>query len=163
MPRGIQDSSKRDFVKKGKIHQAQKGTGASRQERSLESASKRPKSIKLRKIRKEKCPQKFISPTKKEKKKKKKRKPKRAVQAKVRAKEKKEKKARQAENPKGWSRQKLGPKKRKRRRRKKIGRSYQVGNLKMQPKKRIILQDESLELWFKRNEHKKTIVDISDQ
>ena len=72
MPRGIQDSSKRDFIKKGKIHQAQKGTGASRQERSLESASKRPKSIKLRKIRKEKCPQKFISPTKKEKRKEKK-------------------------------------------------------------------------------------------
>ena len=136
MPRGIQDSSKRDFVKKGKIHQAQKGTSASRQERSLESASKRPKSIKLRKIRKEKCPQKFISPTKKEK--------------------RKEKKARQAENPKWWSRQKLGPKKKRRRRRrkKKFGRSYQVGNLKMQPKKRIILQDESLEVWFKRNEHK---------
>ena len=74
MPRGIQDSSKRDFVKKGKIHQAQKGTSASRQERSLESASKGPKSIKLRKIRREKCPQKFISPTKKKKKKKRKRK-----------------------------------------------------------------------------------------
>ena len=29
---------------------------------------------------------------------------------------------------------------------KKIGRSYQVGNLKMQPKRRIILQDESLEI-----------------
>ena len=49
IPRGIQGSSKRDFVKKGKIHQAQKGTSASRQERSLESASKGPKSIKLRK------------------------------------------------------------------------------------------------------------------
>ena len=36
---------------------------------------------------------------------------------------------------------------------KKIERSYQVGNLKMQPKKRIILQDKSLEVWFKRNEH----------
>ena len=71
MPRGIQDSSKRDFVKKGKIHQAQKGTSASRQERSLESASKGPKSIKLRKIRREKCPQKFISPTKKKEKKRK--------------------------------------------------------------------------------------------
>ena len=35
-----------------------------------------------------------------------------------------------------------------------IGRSYQVGNLKMQPKKIIILQDESLEVWFKRNELK---------
>ena len=56
MPRGIQDSSKRDFVKKGKIHQAQKGTSASRQEKSLENASKGPKSIKLRKIRREKCP-----------------------------------------------------------------------------------------------------------
>ena len=42
-----------------------------RQERSLESASKGPKSIKLRKIRREKCPQKFISPTKKKKEKKK--------------------------------------------------------------------------------------------
>ena len=38
MPRGIQDSSKSDFIKKGKIHQAQKGVSASRQERSLESA-----------------------------------------------------------------------------------------------------------------------------
>ena len=38
MPRGIQDSSKRDFIKKRKIHQAQKGVSASRQERSLESA-----------------------------------------------------------------------------------------------------------------------------
>ena len=49
MPRGIQDSSKRDFIKKGKIHQAQKCASTLRQERSLESASKRPKSIKLRK------------------------------------------------------------------------------------------------------------------
>ena len=49
MPRGIQDSSKRDFIKKGKIHQAQKGASALRQERILESASKGPKSIKLRK------------------------------------------------------------------------------------------------------------------
>ena len=40
MPKGIQDSSKRDFIKKGKIHQAQKGASASSQERSLESASK---------------------------------------------------------------------------------------------------------------------------
>ena len=78
MPRGIQDSSKRDFIKKGKIHQAQKGTSASRQERSLENASKGPKSIKLRKIRREKCPQKFISPTKKKKKKKEKEKEKNA-------------------------------------------------------------------------------------
>ena len=99
MPRGIQDSSKRDFVKKGKIHQAQKGTSASRQERSLESASKGPKSIKLRKIRREKCPQKFISPTKKKKKKNKKLKerplglkPKRGVLEKFRAKVKKKKK-----------------------------------------------------------------------
>ena len=28
----------------------------------------------------------------------------------------------------------------------KIGKSYQVGNLRMQPKKRRILQDESLEI-----------------
>ena len=40
IPRGIQDSSKRDFIKKGKIHQAQKGASALRQERSLENASK---------------------------------------------------------------------------------------------------------------------------
>ena len=46
-----------------------------RQKRILESASKGPKSIKLRKIRREKCPQKFISPTKKRKKEKKKIKP----------------------------------------------------------------------------------------
>ena len=45
MPRGIQDSSNRDFIKKGKIHQAQKGASALRQERSLESASKWPKSL----------------------------------------------------------------------------------------------------------------------
>ena len=61
--------------------------------------------------------------------------------------QKKKKKTRWAENPKGRSRQKLGPKKRKRRKEK-------IGNLKMQLKKRIILQDESLEVWFKRNEHK---------
>ena len=72
MPRGIQDSSKRDFIKKGKIHQAQKGASALRQERSLQSASKGPKSIKLRKKMREKCPQKFIqSREKKEKKKRK--------------------------------------------------------------------------------------------
>ena len=70
MPRGIQDSSKRDLVKKGKIHQAQKGTSASKQERSLESASKGPKSIKLRKTRREKCPQKFIQSREKKKRKK---------------------------------------------------------------------------------------------
>ena len=52
----------------------------------------------------------------------------------------KKKKARWAENPKGRSRQKLGPKK------KKFGKSHQVGNLKMQPKKRRILQDENLEV-----------------
>ena len=93
MPRGIQDSSKRDFVKKGKIHQAQKGTSALRQERSLESASKGPKSIKLRRIRRKNVPKSSFHQQKK----------------------KKEKKARQAENPKGRSRQKLGPKKKKKR------------------------------------------------
>ena len=94
-------------------------------------------------------------------------------------KKKKEEETRQAENPKGQSGQKLGPKKKKKRKEsptrlktqkgglgkgqgerkeeeeeEEIGRSYQVGNLKMQPKKRIILQDESLEVWFNRNEHK---------
>ena len=70
MPRGIQDSSKRDFIKKGKILQAQKGASALRQERGLESALKGPKSIKLRKTRREKCPQKFIQSRKKKRKKK---------------------------------------------------------------------------------------------
>ena len=75
MPRGIQDSSKRDFIKKGKIHQAQKCASTLRQERSLESASKRPKSIKLRKKKEGKMSQKVHSiKRKKEKKKKKKRK-----------------------------------------------------------------------------------------
>ena len=37
---------------------------------------------------------------------------------------------------------------------KKKGKSHQVGNLKMQPKKRRILQDKSLEVWFKMNEFK---------
>ena len=67
MPRGIQDSSNRDFIKKGKIHQAQKGASALRQERILESASKGPKSIKFRKKRREKCPQKFIQSREKKK------------------------------------------------------------------------------------------------
>ena len=44
----------------------------------------------------------------------------------------------------------------------KAGKSHQVGNLKMQHKKKMILQDESLKVWFKRNEHK-TNVDTSDQ
>ena len=70
MPRGIQDSSKRDFIKKWKIHQAQNCASALRQERSLESASKGPKSIKLRKTKREKCLQKFIQSREKEKKRK---------------------------------------------------------------------------------------------
>ena len=63
-------------------------------------------------------------------------------------KKKKKMEAYQAKNPKGQSRQKLGPKKRRRRRgrKEKIGKSYQVGNLRMQPKKKRILQDESLEV-----------------
>ena len=72
MPRGIQNSSKRDFIKKGKIHQAQKGTSASRQEKSLENASKGPKSIKLKKKMRQKCPQKFIQSREKKRKKEKK-------------------------------------------------------------------------------------------
>ena len=64
--RRVEGLSKRKFIKKGKDSSS---TSALKQERSLESASKGPKSIKLRKIRREKCPQKFISPTKKEKKK----------------------------------------------------------------------------------------------
>ena len=73
MPRGIQDSSKRDFIKKGKIHQAQKCASTLRQERSLESASKRPKSIKLRKKKEGKMSQKVHSIKRKKKKKKRKR------------------------------------------------------------------------------------------
>ena len=48
---------KESSSKKEKIHQAQKGTSASRQERSLESAWKW---LELRKTRKAKVPQKFI-------------------------------------------------------------------------------------------------------
>jgi len=40
MPRRVEGSSKRKFIKKEKIHQAQKGASPLRQERSLESASK---------------------------------------------------------------------------------------------------------------------------
>ena len=43
MPRRVEGSFKRKFIKKKKkekIHQAQKGASALRQERSLESASK---------------------------------------------------------------------------------------------------------------------------
>ena len=83
MARGIQDSSKRDFIKKGKIHQAQKGASASRQEKSLESASKGPKSIKLRKTRREKCPQKFIQSREKKKEKEKKKKKKKPARLKT--------------------------------------------------------------------------------
>ena len=83
-------------------------------------------------------------------------------------KKRKRKEARQAKNPKGWSRQKLGPKKKQKparlktqkgglgksqgqrkeeeEKKKIFGKSYQVGNLRMQPKKRRILQDESLEV-----------------
>ena len=125
MPRGIQNSSKRDFIKKGKIHQAQKGTRASRQEKSLENASKGPKSIKLRKTRREKCPQNFIQ---------------------SREKKRKEKKVHQTENPKGQSRQKLGPKKEKRKKKKKArqaenpkGRSRQKLGLKKRREKGKIL------------------------
>ena len=73
MPRGIQDSSIRDFIKKWKIHQAQKGASALRQERSLQSASKGPKSIKLRKKKRGKNVPKssFNQEKKKEKKKRK--------------------------------------------------------------------------------------------
>ena len=55
--------------------------------------------------------------------------------------EEEEEEAYQAENPKEQPRQKLGLKKRVKR-----GKSHQVGNLKMQPKKKRILQDESLKL-----------------
>ena len=51
---------KKVHQKKEKIHQAQKGASALRQERSLESASKWPKIIKLRNTRRAKGPQKFI-------------------------------------------------------------------------------------------------------
>ena len=80
MPRRIEGSSKRKFIKKEKIHQAQKGASPLRQERSLESASKWPKIIKLRNTRRVKGPQKFIQsrderPKKKKERKKKKKKP----------------------------------------------------------------------------------------
>ena len=112
---------KRVHRKRKKIHQAQKGASALRQERILESASKGPKSIKLRKKMREKCPQNFIQSREKKKKRKGKKacqveNPKGRSRQKLRPKKKKkrkEKKVRQAENPKGRSMQKLGPKKRK--------------------------------------------------
>ena len=55
--RRVEGSSKRKFIKKGKNSSS---TSALKQERSLESASKGPKSIKLRKTMREKCPQNFI-------------------------------------------------------------------------------------------------------
>ena len=63
IPRGIQGSSKKE-----KIHQAQKGASALRQERSLENASKGPKSIKLRKKGGKNVPKSSFNQEKKEKK-----------------------------------------------------------------------------------------------
>ena len=73
MPRRVEVLSKRKFIKKKreKIHQAQKGASALRQERSLESASKGPKSIKLRKKKEGKMSPKVHSIKKKKKKKRK--------------------------------------------------------------------------------------------
>ena len=42
-----------------------------------------------------------------------------------------------------------------------MGKSHKVGNLKMQPKKNRILQDESLEIKFKRNQHKKMLIQVT--
>ena len=55
--RRVEGSSKRKFIKKGKDSS---NTSALRQERSLESASKWLKIIKLRNTRRAKGPQKFI-------------------------------------------------------------------------------------------------------
>ena len=94
----------------------------------------------------EKCPQKFIQ-SRDERTQKKEKKPARLKTQKGglgksqgQRKKKKKRETCKAENPKRRSRQKLGPKKRKE------GKSHQVGNLKMQSKKRRILQDESLEV-----------------
>ena len=69
-------------------------------------------------------------------------------------KKKEKKKPARIKTQKGSLGKSQGQRKEEEEEKKKFGRSYQVGNLKMQPKKRIILHDESLELWFKRNEHK---------
>ena len=97
MPRKVEGSSKRKFIKKEKIHQAQKGASPLRQERSLESASKWPKIIKLRNTRRAKGPQKFIQSRDERPKKKKKRKKKR----KKRKKKEKEKKPARLKTQKG--------------------------------------------------------------
>ena len=55
--RRVEGSSKRKFIKKGKNSSS---TSALKQERSLESASKWLKIIKLRNTRRAKGPQKFI-------------------------------------------------------------------------------------------------------
>ena len=70
-----------------------------------------------------------------------------------RKKKKKKKKPARLKAQKGGLGKSQGQRKEAKEEEKKIGRSYQLGNLKMQLKKRIILQDESLEVWFKRNEH----------
>ena len=71
MPRGVEGSSRRKFIKKGKDSSS---TSALKQERSLESASKWLKIIKLRNTRRAKGPQKFIQSRDEKPKKRKKRK-----------------------------------------------------------------------------------------
>ena len=101
MPRRVEGSSKRKFIKKkGKRFIKQKGASALRQERSLESASKWPKIFKLRNTRRAKGLQKFIQSRDER--------------------QPKKKKARQAEIPKRRFKQKLGLMKRRRRRKEKL-------------------------------------------
>ena len=69
--RRVEGSSKRKFIKKGKDSSS---TSALKQKRSLESASKWLKIIKLRNTRREKGPQKFIQSRDEKPKKRKKRK-----------------------------------------------------------------------------------------
>ena len=72
----------------------------------------------------------------------------------MKRKKKKKKKPARLKTQKGGLGKSQGQRKEEEEEEEEIGRSYQVGNLKMQPKKIIILQDESLEVWFKRNELK---------
>ena len=69
-------------------------------------------------------------------------------------KKKKRKPARLKTQKGGLGKVRAKEKKKKKKKKRKIGKSYQVGNLRMQPKKRRILQDESLEVWLKMNELK---------
>ena len=69
-----------------------------------------------------------------------------SIKRKKKEKKKKKRKPARLKTQKGGLGKSQGQRKEAEEEEKKFGRSYQLGNLKMQLKKRIILQDESLEL-----------------